>query len=84
MAKKVYLVRGSEDGTLGVFTSLKKAYIVAYEYAVGGWSFRSHETTTITTEKYVRSIFKLGSGEVAVNAGGSYEAYATIEAHILL
>lgn len=31
--KKVYLVHGSEDGILGVFSNIKRAYARAVEYA---------------------------------------------------
>lgn len=30
--KTVYVVRGSEDGTLGVYTNIKKAYEMACKY----------------------------------------------------
>lgn len=30
--KKVYLVHGSEDGTLGIFSNIKKAYERAVQY----------------------------------------------------
>jgi hypothetical protein len=30
--KKVYLVRGSEDGVLGIYTNIKRAYEVAGSY----------------------------------------------------
>ena len=33
--KKMYVVRGSEDGNIGVFSNLKKAYEVAIQY--GDW-----------------------------------------------
>lgn len=31
--KTVYVVRGSEDGVLGVYTTIKRAYRVASKYA---------------------------------------------------
>lgn len=30
--KKLYLVRGSEDGTIGIYSNVKKAYEVAKTY----------------------------------------------------
>tara|TARA_R110002020_G_scaffold389229_1_gene599814 strand:- start:235 stop:504 length:270 start_codon:yes stop_codon:yes gene_type:complete len=32
MDKKMYIVRGSEDGTLGVYSNLKRAYAKAIKY----------------------------------------------------
>ncbi len=34
--KKIYLVRGSEDGNLGVYSTMKLAYEEAVKYIKGG------------------------------------------------
>lgn len=81
--KSVYIVRGSEDGTLGAYSSLKKAYAAACRYVVNGWAFKCEETTPLTAEKKIREDIKIRD-YAEIKAGDSYEAYAVIEAHFLL
>jgi hypothetical protein len=78
--KKIYIVRGSEDGNLGVFSNLKRAYEVAIQY--GNWD---------TTNKY-KSYSKVCK-EFKEHEDGwrwtvcvieeSYSGNATIEKHYL-
>tara|TARA_R110000824_G_scaffold164928_5_gene341425 strand:- start:2690 stop:2992 length:303 start_codon:yes stop_codon:yes gene_type:complete len=43
--KKMYVVRGSEDGNLGVFSNLKKAYAVAVQYKESGYEGTTNKNT---------------------------------------
>ncbi len=57
MTKKLYLVIGSEDGPIGIFSSHSKALVVAVKYAgtfneIDGQEF----TPTVTKTKYVTTV----------------------------
>ena len=45
--KKVYIVRGSEDGNLAVCSNIKKAYAIAYDYACSDSAANSDENTKL-------------------------------------
>ena len=48
--KTVYLVRGSEDDTIGIYTNMKRAYIKAHAY-VKGSDIDGSDIRTVTLQK---------------------------------
>ena len=59
MGRKVYTVKGSEDGVIGVFSNKKAAFHCAYEYAKNnaGAAFDYLETDTYNN-KYVPATYQ--------------------------
>ena len=55
--KKVYLVSGNQDGILGIFTNIKKAYARSVEY--GGGSASTNETV-MTYAKTCKALKEVG------------------------
>lgn len=55
--KKAYIVRGSEDGNLGVYSNFKKAYAAALEYSCDGNSSKVNLTySQAVKNKYIVTI----------------------------
>lgn len=74
--KKVYIVRGSEDGNIGVYTNIKKAYEAAAGY-IGG----SCDTKDKTPQQSYASVckeFKRGFGYVRIEPKSGWTS-ASIE-----
>jgi len=75
--KKVYVVRGSEDGNIGVFTNKKKAYQCAFGYASSfgeeevfiraGW--KNYEKVKASYTNACKEISKYECGGVSIERG---------------
>jgi len=80
MDKKIYIVNGSEDGRLGVYSNLKKAYGKAIKY------MEHNENTKIKSYAKVCKEFKDNAywcWEVKVDSNYHILGGATIELHYL-
>lgn len=62
--KKVYIVRGSEDGNLGVYSNFKRAYQEAVNYVTndGEWNLELNKTySQAVKDKYLVNIHEKGN-----------------------
>ena len=66
--KKMYVVRGSEDGIIGVFSNIKRAYEKASHYA----KTCAGSTTANPSYANVTKNFKDGYGIVTIENDGGY------------
>tara|TARA_R110002012_G_scaffold265567_1_gene448951 strand:- start:158 stop:388 length:231 start_codon:yes stop_codon:yes gene_type:complete len=73
--KKVYQVYGSEDGTLGIFSNIKKAYERAASYL--------NEGDEATVKSYAQSCKELKTKWSSEVVSYKYEYSCTITKHIL-
>ena len=71
----VYVVNGSEDGLLGIFSSVEKAYKRAAGY-VKEYGFKP-ETATVPTLQRTKQTLRLGSGKYGMDFSASSESRAT-------
>ena len=79
--KKTYIVRGSEDGNLGVFSNLKRAYEVASQY--GSWDTNNKYKSYSKVCKEFKEHEDSWRWSVDVIENDWLSGYATIEKHYL-
>lgn len=65
----VYIANGSEDGLLGVYSSVEKAYNRAVSYVREGFGF-NEATAVIPTLQEAKRTLRIGSGKYSVDFEG--------------
>ena len=80
MDKKIYIVNGSEDGRLGVYSNLKKAYEKAIQY--GSWKDNRNLKSYVKVCKEFKDN-DYWCWEVEVDSNYDRLGGATIELHYL-
>ena len=78
--KRVYVVRGNQDGNIGAYSNVKKAYEKAHEYVSLSWA--AHKGIEGSYSAACKSLRQEGRAIYTVSTKG-WEIEADIESYIL-
>jgi hypothetical protein len=83
MSKEVYVVTGSEDGMIGIYSNKKAAYEAAADYTRSGWGYEEGCNLSLTYAQLCKDSKGKGYTLAYVEIQGKQSPYSTISSEFL-